>query len=149
MPRNAPKPNRTDLNLAGPTGAPPPGMGQPNGQAVATPTGLPYGENQALQQAQQAVPVAGGPPPPAGPSAGPPQSPIDAAKNYQMPNVGLMNPSERPNEPITAGLPGSPASPGIPTQNAGTISAMLTKMAASTGSGALNSLAARAQQVGQ
>jgi hypothetical protein len=70
-----------------------------------------------------------------------------AAKNFQMPQMDIMQPSQRPMEPVTAGLPGSPV--GAPPPNTGTVSALLSKMAAATGSGALSSLASRAQSAGQ
>lgn len=139
MPRTG---NRTDLLTPGPTGPAPPG--QPNGQAVMTPTGLPYGENQQLQQAQQAVPVAGAPPsaPP------PPQNPIEAAKNFQMPALGdLHGPSERPNEPLQSGLPVGPG-PSPPTQTGG-IGPMLARMSSAVNSPALAQLAARANSLQQ
>src|SRR5450759_4584544 len=90
--------NRTDLlTPMVPTG-PAPGQGQPNGQPIQTPTGLPYGEAGMLAQAQAAVPVpqAPGPPPPGAPAPGAlpqaaPQDPMAAgmaaAQNYQMPNL--------------------------------------------------------------
>jgi hypothetical protein len=146
-------PNRTDLLTPMVPTSPAPGQGQPNGQPIQTPTGLPYGEAGMLQQAQAAVPVpqAPGPPPPGAPAPGaPPQDPMAAARNYQMPSLGALNrPTERPNEPVTAGLPGGLAAAGPPPQAAGTIAAMLTKMSVGTGSSALASLAQRAQAIGQ
>ena len=143
MPRTA-QSNRTDLQIP----ATQSGQGQPNGQPVTAPTGLPYGESGQLQAAQQAQPV-----PQAPTQAPPPVSPGDAmaaAKNFQMPALGgLMDPSSRPNEPVTAGLPGSPVTPGAQAPPDGSVSALLAKMAAATGSGSLSSLAQRAQQVGQ
>ena len=142
MPRTA-QANRTDLlvpkTMTGP--------GQPNGQPVQVPTNLPYGEAGQLAQAQQAAPMAGpstGPPPPVGP-----QDAITAAKNFQMPDMNLMGPTQRPNEPVTAGLPGSPSTPNVQSPPDGSVSALLAKMAAATGSGSLSSLAQRAQSVGQ
>lgn len=146
MPRT-PKPqaNRSDLLVAGPTGQPPPGMGQPNGQPVRAPTGLPYGENQQLRQAQAVSPLPQQPGPPSTPV--PPGQAIQAAKQFQMPQMDVMAPSARPMEPVTAGLPGSPVN--APPPSTGTVSGLLAKMAAATGSGALSSLAQRAQQAGQ
>jgi hypothetical protein len=156
MPRNAP--NRTDLLTPGVPTKPPPGQGQPNGQPITVPTGLPYGEAGALGQAQAAVPVpqAPGPPSPPGPpapgappqAAGPPVDPMTAARNYQMPNLGALNrPTERPQEPITAGLPAGPG-PG-PTQQSEGMGALLTRMAAQTNSAALAQLAQRANSLQQ
>ena len=142
MPRTA-QSNRVDLQIPKTMTGP----GQPNGQAVMTPTGLPYGEAGQLQQAQQAQPVPQAPTQSAPPISA--QDATSAAKNFQMPNMGLMNPSQRPNEPVTSGLPGAPMNPAGPPQNPGNVSALLTKLAAATGSGALNSLAQRAQAAGQ
>ena len=142
VPRTA-QSNRTDLQIPATQSGP----GQPNGQPVRVPTNLPYGEAGQLQQAQQAAPLAQTPtqaPPPV--SA---QDAINASKNFQMPDLGLMQPSARPNEPVTAGLPGSPVTASGPPTATGQVSALLTKLAAATGSGALSSLAQRAQGAGQ
>lgn len=71
--------NRTDLN---------------GKVAMAAPTGMPYGENKKLMDAQAAVPVASPsvPPPPSAPSA-PPVKPVT-----------LDQPTQRPNENILAGM---------------------------------------------
>lgn len=122
------------------------GPGQPNGQAIQTPTGLPYGEAQQLQQAQQAQPV-----PQAPTQAPPPISPGDAmsaAKNYQMPNLGdLHGPTQRPNEPLMAGA-AMGAGPGAQPQDDG-IGTMLSRMASMSNSPALAQLAARANSYQQ
>ena len=140
MPRNA-QANRSDLQIPQTMT----GQGQPNGQAVQTPTGLPYGEAQQLQQAQQAQPVPQaptGPPPPVSP-----QDALSAAKNFQMPNLGdLHGASQRPNEPINAGLPGGPGAPPDQSQGMG---AMLSRMASASNSPALAQLAARASSLQQ
>lgn len=145
MPRGA-TPNRTDLAIPGGT-ATPPGQGQPNGQPIQVPTNLPYGENQQLQAAQQAAPL---------PQA--PQAPtmgfdlggaMQAAKQMTKPNLGaLTRPTERPNEPINAGLPGSPIAPP-PQQQTGNLSSMIAAVAQSSNSAALSQLAARAAAAGQ
>lgn len=160
--------NRTDI--AAPAPGPPAAGGQPNGQPVQVPTGLPYGENQALQQAQQAAPLAAGAPPPAagppgpppGPQAGggaPPPDPQQmilagraAARQYSQPNLGgpIGRQSERPDEHVMAGsVGGPPTTPGAPPPNTGGVGAMLAKMAAATNSPALGQLAARANALGQ
>jgi hypothetical protein len=158
-PEAAPAPiggNRTDLT--GPPAVAPAPAGQPNGQQpVAVPTGLPYGENQQLQQAQQAVhlpgaapaPAAG--PAPAGPGSPLPQGALQAAQQYQMPQLPpLERDSERPNEPVTAGLPSGPgpgpSTPGSP--GATGLSDLLGQMAKQSGSVALSQLAQRAQALG-
>jgi len=83
----------------------------------ATPTGQPYGANKAISDSAAALPPgaapAGAPPMPQGaPSAGP--MPGDSGD--------FMRPTERPNEPITAGLSVGPgagpeALTTIPTQD--------------------------------
>lgn len=82
MPRK-PRPNRTDL-LAQPT-------------RVATGQG--YGKAQAAQQAQSAVPL------PQQAPAGQINMPavLAQAQAFQMP-TGLAAPTDRPNEPLTAGM---------------------------------------------
>lgn len=65
---------------------------------------------------------------------------------------GLARPTERPGEPVTAGLPmGPPPAQGgaMPTPDNGSMSSMLSKMAAATGSGVLSQLAGRATAQGQ
>lgn len=82
MPRK-PRPNRTDL-LAQPT---------------RTATGQGYGKAKAAQQAQSAVPL------PQEVPVGRPdmQNVLAQAQAFQMP-MGLAAPTERPNEPLTAGM---------------------------------------------
>lgn len=158
MPRNAP--NRTDLLTPAVPNKPAPGQGQPNGQPITVPTGLPYGEAGALGQAQAAVPVplASGPPLPPGPPTpgAPPQAAAQdpmgagmaAARDYQMPNLGALNrATERPAEPITDGLPsGLGAGPQQQSEGMG---ALLSRMAAAANSPALAQLAQRANSLQQ
>jgi hypothetical protein len=79
-------PNRTDLAAA----------------PVVTAPGQTYGQGVAQQRAQQAVPMAG--PPVAPPRAAP------AAPRGPLPGAGgdPMRPTERPDEPVTAGAPVGP-----------------------------------------
>lgn len=161
MPPPQAQANRTDLMT--PPVQPQP-QGQPNGQPIQLPTGMPYGERQGLQQAQQAVKLPQapqGPPqapqgPPGGagvPSGGAPGgvnigAALQAAKQFQAPPLGgLGRPTERPNEPVTAGLPGSPQGP-LPQQG-GSLTGVLTRMAAASGSAALTQLAQRAGALNQ
>lgn len=89
---------------------------QPNRVA----SGQQYGQRQAQEQAQRSVPlprVAAPAPPPAqaGPPPGSPaaaaaaqsaeQRALQAAEATPFRPVGLAAPSQRPNEPVTAGLP--------------------------------------------
>lgn len=141
-----PQAQRTDLLTPEVPNGPPPGQGQPNGQPVQVPTGLPYGEAGQLAAAQQAVPLAKGAPAP-GPAGGLDIArAMEAAKQMQPPsNGGLGRPTERPNEPITAGL-----QPGAPSQRqVGNLSAMIDHIAKATNSAALSQLAARAAAAGQ
>lgn len=89
-------PNRSDLRAALPLNAP---------------TGLPYGDHQKLIAAQQAVPMAPAPTP-AAPAPGPPAAATSPAGGPGLPVPGaqgpLLRPTERPNEPVTAGLPTGP-----------------------------------------
>lgn len=165
MPRGAPGPvqppdaNRTDLAVP-----PTPGIqsgGQPNGipqqvQPIQTPTGLPYGENQQLTQDQQQAPLPQAPSAPVGGAdQGPPapdfQAALSAAKGFTVPpNVTMMRPSDRPNEHVTAGIPGSAAGgPGPQARQVGSLSSMISAVAAASGSAALSQLASRAAAAGQ
>lgn len=117
--------NRTDLT----TGT----------QAVSAPTGLPYGERQALEQAQQQAPL-------------PQQAGFDqtlaAAMGHNFQPVGLGAPTQRPHEPITHGLPMGPgAGPEIlPTSN--TMTDQMRRLAMSTGDTAIQEIADRMAQYG-
>lgn len=136
-------PQRTDLNKPLP---------------VAAPTGLPYGENQALSNAQRTIPMApaptpaaGPPPAPGGGSGGP------AAPPAPLPVPGanpLFRPTERPNEPVTAGLasgPGAgPEALGSFGQGVGeNMAQMLGAAAQAAGSPTLGFLARQASAQGQ
>lgn len=83
--RNARKPgglgNRTDIT------------------AASLPTGQPYGARTDQARSLAAVPVQ--PPAP----MGAPPSPIDAATAQPFNPIGLGEPTQRPQEPVTAGLP--------------------------------------------
>lgn len=76
------------------------------------PTGRAYGARAATETALQAVPAAGPSADMAAPTAGtPPASDaalLQAATDYQAPLGGLTDPSQNPNEPVTAGLPSGP-----------------------------------------
>lgn len=149
------RPNRTDLAV--PTPSPQP-QGRPNGkpQAIQLPTGTGYGERQQLQQAQQAVPLprAPGLPAPVGQGQGPPTlgQALDAAKNFPvMPGHAgaFTRQSERPNEPVTAGLAQTAVpAPGTQPQG-GMLASMLSRVAQASGSAALSQLAQRATTLGQ
>lgn len=83
MPRKArPGGNRTDLYAA---------------QPAKVPTGLPYGEASQLQRSQQAAPL----------PAGLDQQALEAAQ-ATTPPPPITAPSDRPEEPLTAGLTSGP-----------------------------------------
>lgn len=98
MPRAKKKPNRSDLTE--PPG-PKPGSVQVSGQ--------PYGQRQATEQALKAVPAGPGSTPVAPPQQTPPTgvSPEAMAAAQAMPfqPVDLFGPTQRPDEPVTSGLP--------------------------------------------
>lgn len=122
--------NRTDLMSAG------------KPLPVTSPTDQVYGQNAAMQQAQATVPMASQPgiPTPAptpggaggaGQVAGPALAPPSPADHW-------LRPTERPNEPVTAGLPTGPGPGpealgplGQPTQQGVTAGGLLSRMAAS------------------
>lgn len=103
-------------------------------QPIRNPGGLPYGDNQALTQQQQAAPMAQSP-------GLPPVTPIHA-------------PTENPGEPITAGVdrgpgPGSEALTAQPAQAAGSpLTQALSNAAAGDPSGTLASLLVEAMKRG-
>lgn len=97
------------------------------GQAPASPVDVPYGEGERALESQRRMPVpdysataptAGSAPPTAQPTGGgsalpqPPVGSLDqalaAAQAMAPPSNLLSQPSARPNEPLTAGLPIGP-----------------------------------------
>lgn len=69
-------------------------------QAAKAPTGLPYGEHKQLVDAQHAVPL---------PNTPPPAAPIPPAGAGPAVALGPFDrPTERPQEPVTTGLPTGP-----------------------------------------
>lgn len=79
--------NRSDLQLG------------PRKQPVQAPSGLPYGERKAVEDAQRAVPVsAPGVPAPTGGGVSATRWPIPGSLGP------LDRPTERPGEPVTTGL---------------------------------------------
>lgn len=97
----APQNNPANVNALG-------GNGQ-SGQAKMDYTGFGYGQNQALNQAQSAAPMAGSTPAPV----------------KQEPVTNLFAPTQRPDEPVTHGSdmgPGAPSSIlNLPTMNPNTV----------------------------
>lgn len=139
-------PNRTDLAAenAAPT------------QPIRVPTGGPYGTGVALEEAQRAFPL---PQPPDAPPASSVGAGVErlpgtltptAAQGYTPPDLGLgSRPTDRPGEPITAGLPIG-AGPG-PSPNAGGnfgAAALLRVLARATQDPLLIALAREAEDQG-
>lgn len=123
---------------------------------VTTPTGLPYGENQALANAQRSIPMASAPTPTAAPAGGPSPAP-GGTPSTPLPVPGarpFLRPTERPNEPVTAGLP-TGAGPGPEALGAfgqgmgGGMADMLNQAAQAAGSPTLSFLARQASAQGQ
>jgi len=158
------KGNRTDLLSRGPMRQPGQsrvgGAGQPNGrpQRALVPTGLPYGEHQQLTRQIAATPKALRAPGPATPPAptttdytqpGAMQNVLDTIRNRPpRPAVTPMNaPTERPDEPVTAGSIGQPDSV-LGGPQPGQVSTLLSQIAMLTGSAAVSDLAQRAKASG-
>lgn len=151
-----------------------PAKGNRTDLPAQAPTGGAYGSHAPLIAAQQAIPLPGpgapvGPPPQGGPpGAGPPMpggsapasggpqelmAALQAAQNHAAPNVGLGGPTQRPDEPVTAGIPlgpgPGPEALGLPPQGAGSMADLLQRMADQTGVSTLASLAERARTLAQ
>lgn len=168
----APLPGLTPPNAPGagspsapqPASIPAPVDQHPQGARV--PTGLPYGQRQALQNAQRVMPVSGGaaptppPPPPGPPTAGtlPPDHPavLQAAQNFSPPIRPLTRPTDRPFEPIQSGIRSGPGpgpeallQPAPNAQSTNNLSALLAQIAQQSGSQAVAELAQKAAANGQ
>ena len=105
---------------------PPPARNtQDNTQAVRRIPGMPYGEQQELTQQQQAAPL---------PKATTPQAQPRVAR--PMPQMDIFAETQRPSEPVTAGLPFGPGvGPAQPPQQS--VNDLLYQMYAMTGDTAL------------
>lgn len=80
-------------------------------QPIQVPTGRAYGEARAIEESQRAVPLPQQAAPPPAPAQTPAAQPNvqrpdieQILREYQMPAARLAGPSQRPTEPITAGL---------------------------------------------
>ena len=99
------------------------GGNYPNRSDLRTPpepTGLPYGDRAKLNAARAAVPM-GPPPAAAAPSGGGAGLPPQAAPAGPSPgDLPFLHPTQRPNEPVTAGIPQGPGpGPEVLTMNQG------------------------------
>lgn len=73
-----------------------------NKQPTASASGQPYGQRQALEQAQQAMPLPNNAP--VLPDAQRAERTMESARQFQAPQLGFGAPTARPNEPVTAGM---------------------------------------------
>jgi len=108
---------------------PPPARNtQDNTQAVRRIPGMPYGEQQALTQQQQAAPL---------PKATTPQAQGQPVRPRRpMPQMDIFAATQRPTEPVTAGLPFGPGpGPAIPPEQ--NVNDLIYQMYAMTGDIAL------------
>ena len=106
---------------------PPPARNtQDNTQAVRRIPGMEYGEQKELVEQQQAAPL---------PKAGVPQAQPQRPRR-PMPNIDVFGSTQRPSEPVTAGLPFGPGAGPMqpPEQN---VNDLLYQMYAMTGDIAL------------
>lgn len=110
-------PNRTDLN--GPTREP-----------ITTVPGQPYGDAASQRRAQRVIPI-GSPPGPLVPVAPHPTRPV-----VQPGQLPFLEPTQRPNEPVTAGLPTGPGpgpeAIGAPVLPSHPVTQMLDQIASSS-----------------
>ena len=111
-------------------------------QPVKTPTGMPYGQAQQLQQAQQQMPVH------KEAAVDPFASALHAAQGHDFAPVQLNAPTARPNEPVQAGLRSGPG-PGPEVLGGGTgISGILERLVAESGNESLRALLDNARRMG-
>ena len=76
-----------------------PAPGSINPSIPAAPGGMAYGQRKSLEDSVAAVPIA----PTSSPA--PVAETYAAAQQYRPPNIGFGRPSDRPDEPVTAGIP--------------------------------------------
>lgn len=123
-----------------------------DGQVQAAPTGMAYGDHQALMAQESTAPMSADPSTPT-PNIPAPQraaasAPGGAPAQPRQPITPIGAPSQRPNEPVTAGVdigtgPGSEVLPMQHTgafQAAGPMTQMLGQLSASDQSGVLSTL---------
>lgn len=134
-----------------------------DGQVKAVPTGLPYGQHQALMQQESVAPMSATPAipdinaapagMPAGP-AGPGGQPMPSPSGSPVTPIGA--PTQRPNEVITSGVNIGPgAGPEVlpmqhtgAFQQSGPMTQMLTQLSASDATGVLGTILQFAKQQG-
>jgi len=147
MPRNAKR--------AQPVRAPQDQAYGQSGEQMAAQRSVPLPDMRSSAPAAGPGPVGAGVPPavqgqnPTVPSTDPRMAAMSAAAGVGRPPALLARPSQRPTEPITAGLPGGPG-PG-PEAFGGTdrVAATLDRIATLTGDPKLRELAERARMMGR
>lgn len=129
---------------------------------VRTAPGQTYGAAQAQAEAQRAVPMAPQPSPvpgaapPPGPGATPPPLPSGAPAQAPIAPGAfgpIDRPTERPHEPVTAGIasgagPGPEVLPTAAQMTGNTLSSTLAQLAQQSNSPAIRALAMHAQAAG-
>lgn len=127
--------------------APAPGnQGGYAAQPADAPTGMGYGERQASIESQQALPMAqvsapggGGPPQPSQDPAQRLQAAVAAAKRMRPP-APLTGPSQRPGEPLTAGMAMGPGAGPEVLRNGDRVARTMKLLAEVTGDAAFSDL---------
>lgn len=116
-------------------------------QVLSDVSGMPYGENQELEEMQSAAPMSASGQATARASrrggAG------RATKRAAERMAPLMSPTQRPNEPVTAGAPFGPGAGALPEiQRRSRLSDLLRRASEQDNSGDSEFLAALAQRLG-
>ena len=100
---------------------------------------MPYGQEQALVQAQEAQPL---------PQQDPYERVLQAASQFGFSPVGLDAPTERPNEPITAGLSTGPGPGPEAIGRRQNLSDLLNRARAETSSPVIERMLEEARRMG-
>lgn len=116
-------------------------------QPAAAPTGMPYGAHQASVESQQNLPLAqvvpaggtGGPAPEA-PNAAQRLAAAVAAARRVRPPTPLTGPSQRPMEPLTAGMATGPGPGPEVLRNGDRVARTMKLLAEVTGDAGFNEL---------
>lgn len=125
--------------------APAPGdTGGYGAQPADAPTGMGYGEHQASIESQQALPMAqvqgpAGAPPVAQDQSQRLQAAVEAARRMRPPSP-LTGPSQRPGEPITAGMATGPGPGPEVLRNGDRVARTFRLLAEVTGDAAFSDL---------
>lgn len=120
-------------------------------QVLSAPSNLPYGEQKQLLNEQRVSPLAGTTPTPNTPVQ-PPQGEQQAVSLPQYTGGEFNAPTQRPNEPITAGVNIGPGPNGLnlpqapnPAAGSGSMTALLQKLSPTDATGILGQLLVAAQ----